>query len=419
LSSSFFLRHNDFMSSRKDSSPSGDHFRPSKLECPRIGIAQSDYRNYVRDYMFYLKALDALKNEFWSESKVRYELQEKVVWRLINTSSGKAIGDLDEKPETTKEGQSAYRTVVAVAVPLKAPEPVEKPAPEPPKAKTAEQVAEAKARKLGKERRRKERKRILDAKTSLGYASDLKKLADINSDLSKSKFSFGVVGVSTHAVPIQGKKKKKAAKKPKTQIADSAAPPTEPTDGPPPGPSPDNFPSAPASPKEGDSREESKGKKPSRRERRRAIYGPLTTSEGVEEAPAVSAPGPAGFSFGFSSDEEEVAKSPPKPAPFSFEGDSSDEEPLVPRVFPLTSFEKFAGLDDYDKSQQLTLSENSAAVRAAIHARGGPSTEKFGSDLPGVVDAERRVEEAKASSSVIPVVRKPTAKPVTKRGGRR
>jgi len=404
------------MSSRKDvSSQTGDHFRPSKLECPRIGIAQSDYRNYVRDYMFYLKALDALKNEFWSESKVRYELQEKVVWRLINTSSGKTIGDLDEQPESTKEGQSAYRTVVAVAVPLKARELVEKPAPEPPKAKTAEEVASAKARKLGKERRRKERKRILDAKTSLGYASDLKKLADINSDLSKSKFSFGVVGVSTHVVPIQGKKKKKAAKKPKTETAPPEVPPSGPTD-PPSGASPPNSPKAP-SPKDGG--EKSPEKKPSRRERRRAIYGPLTKSQGTEEVQVSLPAAPAAFSFGFSSDEEEVAKSPPKPAPFSFEGDSSDDEKLVPRVFPLTSFEKFAGLDDYDKSQQLTASENSAAVNAAMYSRGGPSVEKFGSDLPGVVDAERRVQEAKATSSVNPVVRKATAKPITKRGGRR
>jgi len=53
----------------KSSQSSGTHFRPSPVLAPKLGTSQSDYEQYLANYLLYQDFMESLKHDFWEKQK--------------------------------------------------------------------------------------------------------------------------------------------------------------------------------------------------------------------------------------------------------------------------------------------------------------------------------------------------------------
>lgn len=319
-------------SKQSASSSSKGLFRPKSLEPPRQGISQHDYNDYVENYRFYIDSLAVLRDEFWSSVKKPLErtFRRRDVYRF--TKKGGLTGFSSEPVPTDNETSVVKSTQLVVDVAEKSLGPVETvPVKEP----TAEELARRKQVKKAARRRQRLNRRLRDAKVAVTFSSNLVQVAKNNEALAKSRYTFGTIGVSPHSVVLPGRKKKQTGVSLTGKGKGSGGgPPPPSSQGPSGGSPPDDQ------DKKGPGGGSGKDRKPNRKERRRANYGPPKDSSVPEVG---SSSGPPIVTVPVAAIEEVQ-----KPAPFSFDGDSSDddEKPAAkPEIWPppLKSWQREGG----------------------------------------------------------------------------
>lgn len=253
-------------------SSSKGQFRPKALEPPRIGVSDVDYNVYVTNYRFYIESLAALRNEFWSDvakPQVR-TFEKRKVWHFRTKEGFEGYSPIAIEPS---EKRSVMPTEALDIVKSEKTSMVKTPVPA--KEPTPEQLKARKDIKKAARRRQRQNRRMRDARQAVTFSSNLVQVAKNNETLAKSRYTFGTTGVSPHSVVLPGRKKKKSGTDPagKGKGSGGAPPPPRPQ-GPPGGAPPDSKDD------KGPSDDPGKGRKPNRKERRRAKYGPPKPEQG-------------------------------------------------------------------------------------------------------------------------------------------
>lgn len=241
--------------------PKNAQFRPSPVVAPKPGVTRESYAEYLAAYGDYVSFLGSLKTDFWRTAgkKVTVSAAFQV---LPGATTGAGAGSSRPRMSVGFTSSVAPNAAPTGGKSSAAPE----------KGKAPADAAEKRARNVRRSLRRKAAKidrevKNLKVKTELAkarttYAAALKSQSEITKKSAKPTGKAGQAPPPDKGKgkePAPGKASGKGPKPPRSPPSDSAGAP-----GPSQGP-------------EGKPKEQSK--KPNRKERRRAIYGPLGLTE--------------------------------------------------------------------------------------------------------------------------------------------